>query len=421
MLSKLFEKRSKLSIDKPYQWPDLFGLFGKKSAGIEVNEWKALQLSTVFACVRLISNTIGMLPLTLHQEINQDKSRIASEKQLNTVLYRMANKYVTAFMFKQVLQAHVLLWGNGYAEITRNNKGEAIELWLLCPWNMKVSAVNGERVYTYKLPDNGGEKVLRGENVFHLPGLSFDGLVGTSVIGVMREEVGLGIALQQFGSKYFENGTNLGGVVEHPNILGDKARVHLKKDLEDSFSGIDNALKMIILEEGMKYQKIGIPAEDAQFIESRKFQIEEVCRYFGVQLHMIQNLDKASFNNIEQQGIEFKTYCIGPWATTWEQEIYRSLLSDKEKKQNYYAKFNVNALMRGDYKTRMEGYRTGIQMGLYSLNEVRKLEDMNPIEDDSGDIHWVNSAMIPIENQLQGGGGDIVEQGQVPDEGEGQV
>ena len=167
----------------------------------------------------------------------------------------------------------------------------------------------------------------------------------------------------------------------------------------------------MVLEEGMTYENLGIPADDAQFIQSKKFTLEEIARFYGVQLHMIQNLDKSSFNNIEQQSIEFRTYCLGPWAVIWEQEIYKNLLNETEQMENYYAKFNFNALMRGDYKTRMEGYRTGVQMGLYSLNEVRQMEDENPITGDGGDTYWVNSAMVPINMQLQGLGGDANGQG----------
>jgi HK97 family phage portal protein len=216
----------------------------------------------------------------------------------------------------------------------------------------------------------------------------------------MRQEVELSNALQTFGTKYFENGTNLGGIVEHPGHLGKNARDHLKEDLDKNYTGLDHAQRTIILEEGMKYNKIGIPAEDSQFIQSRKFQLEEVCRYYGVQLHMIQNLDKASFNNIEQQSLEFRTYCMLPWATIWEQEIYKSCLTPEEQIQNYYARYNMNALLRADYSTRMNNYRTGVQMGLYSLNEVREMEDMNPIPGEGGNVHFVNSAMIDINTQL---------------------
>ena len=402
LITKVLEQRWK-SFDKPWQWPSLFSAINDKSnAGIAVDEWKSMQLSVVYACIRLISNTMAMLPLALHQDISEDKSRVAREKPLHRVLHQTANSEITSFTFKQVMQTHVLLWGNAYAEKITNGRGELMELWPMPPWNMKVESVNGKRKYTFRLPD-GTEQEFPSKKIFHLSGISFDGIKGASPIQVMKNEIGLGLALQDFGSKYFANGTNLGGVATHPGKLGEKARIHLKEDLEKNFQGLSNAQRMIILEEGMKYDKIGIPAEDAQFIESRKFQLEEIARYFGIQLHMIQNLDRSTNNNIEQQSIEFRTYAINPWAVIWEQEIYRSLLTPEEQKDNYYGKYNLNALMRGDYKSRMEAYRTGVQMGLYSLNEVRKLEDMNPIEDEGGDTHWVNSAMIPIEKQMEGG------------------
>jgi HK97 family phage portal protein len=411
LINSLLEQRTvKTSISEPWQWPSLANFLSttnQSNAGVSVDEQKALKLSVVYACVRLISDTIGMLPLALHQENADGGSRVAMERKLNKVLYRMANPYMTTFLFKQTMQAHLLLWGNAYAEKIVAGNGDVLELWPMAPWNVKVELVENVRRYTYKMPD-GTQRYIQENKVFHIPGLSFDGVQGYSPISVMRNEIGLGLALQDFGSKYFQNGTNLGGYLEHPGKLGDKARIHLKEDLQENFQGISNALRMIVLEEGMKYQKIGIPANDAQFIESRKFQLEEIARYFGVQLHMIQNLDRATNNNIEQQSIEFKTYAIQPWAVRWEQEIYRSLLTPEMQDQNYYAKYNMNSLMRGDYKTRMEGYRTGVQMGLYSLNDVRRLEDMNPIDkDEGGDIHWVNSAMIPIDKQMnfESGGG----------------
>lgn len=401
LITKVVERRWR-SFDKPWQWPSVFGTQTTSNAGVRVDEWKSMQLSAVYACVRLISNTIAMVPLALHKDIEEGKSVVASDKPLHRVLHQTANSELTSFAFKQTMQAHVLLWGNAYAEKITNNRGETIELWPMPPWSMKVEPANGKRKYTFTLPD-GSQQVMPSSKIFHIAGISFDGLKGTSPISVMRNEMGLALALQDFGSKYFANGTNLGGTLQHPGKLGDKAREHLKADIAENFQGLSNAQRMIILEEGMKYDKIGIPAEDAQFIESRKFQLEEIARYFGVQLHMIQNLDRSTNNNIEQQSIEFRTYAIQPWAVIWEQEIYRSLLSPDEQKEKYYGKFNLNALMRGDYKTRMEAYRTGIQMGLYSLNEVRKLEDMNPIEEEGGDTHWVNSAMIPIQKQMEGG------------------
>ena len=404
LISELIEHR-KSSIDKPWQWPSLAAYFGTSTqAGVKVNEMRSLQLSAVYACVRLISTSIGMLPLSLHQDTGGGNSRVASDKVLNKLLLKTPNSEMTAYTFKQTMMANVLLWGNAYAEKIIDGAGQVVELWPLNPASMQVSLIKGKRSYDYKDAD-GKEITFRSNQIFHVPGLSFNGLTGMTPIAAMRNELGLGLALQDYGSKFFANGTHMGGALKHPGKLGEKARLHLKEDLETSFAGSGNAGKTIILEEGMEFMKFGMPADDAQFIESRKFQLEEIARYYGVQLHMIQNLDKATNNNIEQQSIEFKTYALGPWVATWEQEIFRSLLTTKEQDQKYFGKFNLNALMRGDYKTRMEGYRTGVQMGLYNLDEVRALEDLNPIgEEKGGDIHWVNSAMIPIDKQMEGGG-----------------
>jgi len=397
------QKRAKTSITAKdaFQFPGLVNFFVGLQKGA-ITEWQALQLSAVYACIRLISQSIGMLPLSLHQKTQSDTkiiSRLAAENPLNRVLGIMANPMCTAYMFKQTMQTWTLMYGNAYAEIQRNGAGDVVALWPISPLNMRIEIVDNVKKYIYTRPT--GEKIMFDQSlILHIPGLSFDGIQGYSPISIMRSELQLATALQDFGTSYFQNGTNLGSVITHPGHLGEKARVHLKEDVEKNFSGLSNAQKMIILEEGMSFDKINIPAEDAQFISARRFSLEEICRYYGVQLHMIQNLDKASFNNIEQQSLEFRTYCLLPWTTIWEQEIYKNVFDPIMQAQNYYVKYNLNALLRADYTTRMNNYRTGVQMGLYSLNDVCELEDMNPIEGEAGDVHWVNAAMINIDQQI---------------------
>jgi len=406
-------KRAKTSITKEWQWPSLTGFFNtisNTSSGQAVNEENSLQISAVYACVRLISSSIAMMPLQLHQQTYKDNkviSRLAIEKPLNSVLYRLANKNITSYLFKQTMQIHLLLYGNAYAEIIRNNKNEVIGLHIIPSWAVTVAKEKGEKYYIVKTEQN--KIIFKEIEIFHLAGLSYDGEKGYSPIQVMKEEIGLSKSIQTFGNKYFNNGGNIGGYLEHPGRLGEVARKRLKEQWEQQHTGVNNASKTAILEEGMKYNKVGIPAEDCQFIESRKYQLEEICRYFGVQLHMIQNLDRATFNNIEQQNLEFKTYCLGPWINVWESTIFKDLLNEQEQMQNYYAKFNINSLLKADYKTRMEGYRTGVQMGLYNLNEIRAFEDMNPLDTEGGDTHFINAAMIPIDqnqNPANSEGGD---------------
>jgi HK97 family phage portal protein len=408
-----FFKRAKTSIAKEWQWPSLTGFFNtisNTSSGQAVNEENSLQVSAVYACVRLISNAIAMIPLQLHQQTyakNKVISRLAIEKPLNNVLYRLANKNITSYLFKQAMQTQLLLYGNAYAEIVRNNKNEVIELHIIPSWVVTIAKEKGEKFYICKTDKN--EIIFKENEIFHLVGLSFDGEKGYSPIQVMKEEIGLSRSIATFGNKYFKNGGNIGGFLEHPGRLGEVARKRLKEQWEQQHTGADNSSKTAILEEGLKYNKVGIPADDCQFIQSRKYQLEEICRYFGVQLHMIQNLDRATFNNIEQQNLEFKTYCLGPWLNVWENTIYKDLLNQQEQAQNFYAKFNINSLLKADYKTRMEGYRTGVQMGLYNLNEIRAFEDMNPLDTEGGDTHFINAAMIPIDQNQNSGnseGGD---------------
>jgi HK97 family phage portal protein len=398
---KQFEKRmAKLNVDNPWQWPSLQGLFTGSNSGKYIDEWTSLQLSIVYACIRIISNTIAMLPLSLYQKVGES-SKIAENKSLNNVLYRMANKNITAFVYKQMIMSHILLFGNSYSEIIRNGTGEVIELYPLNPWQMEPKLRDGIKKYHYRTETK--EYILLNDNVLHIAGLSFDGIKGYSPIQIMKNEIGLGLSLQEFGGNFFKNGANIGSFFTHPGQLGQQAKERLQKDINRQYVGEGNYLKNILLEEGMKYEKVTIPLEDAQFIMSRKFQVEEICRYFGVQPHMVQNLENATFSNIEQQSLEFKTYCIQPWATLIENCIWKDLLTKNEQNMGYYAKFNFNSLMRSDYQTRMQGYSTAVQNGIFSINDVLKLEDMDPISDeDGGNTHFINSASVPIKQQMEG-------------------
>ena len=232
--------------------------------------------------------------------------------------------------------------------------------------------------------------------MLHIPGLGFDGLVGYSPIAMAKNAIGMAIACEEYGAKFFANGAAPGGVLEHPGTIKDPQRV--RESWQSTFGGSGNANKIAVLEEGMKYTPIGISPEQAQFLETRKFQINEIARIFRVPPHMVGDLEKSSFSNIEQQSLEFVKYTLDPWVIRWEQSIQRSLLS-KDEKAVYFVKFNLEGLLRGDYQSRMNGYVIGRQNGWMSANDIRELENLDRIPaEDGGDLYLINGNMLPLKN-----------------------
>lgn len=241
-----------------------------------------------------------------------------------------------------------------------------------------------------------GDIRLKAEDVLHIPGLGFDGLIGYSPIAMAKNAVGMTLACEEYGASFFANGANPGGVLEHPGVLKDPSKV--RESWNSVYRGVNNAHKIAVLEEGMKYQQIGIPPEEAQFLETRKFQINEIARLYRIPPHMVGDLDKSSFSNIEQQSLEFVKYTLDPWVIRWEQSLQRSLLLPGEKGK-YFIKLNVDGLLRGDYQSRMNGYAVGRQNGWFSANDIREMENMNPIPDEQGgNLYLINGAMTKLED-----------------------
>ena len=241
---------------------------------------------------------------------------------------------------------------------------------------------------------DNGSVILSPSDVLHIPGLGFDGLVGYSPIAMAKNAIGLAIAAEEYGSKFYANGAAPSGVLEHPGTLKDPGRV--RESWQATFGGSANANKVAVLEEGMKYTPISISPNEAQFLETRKFQINEIARIFRVPPHMVGDLEKSSFSNIEQQSLEFVKYTLDPWVIRWEQALYRTLLSEEEKKTVFF-RFNVEGLLRGDYASRMNGYATARQNGWMSANDIRELEDLDRIPAElGGDLYLVNGNMLPL-------------------------
>lgn len=298
---------------------------------------------------------------------------------------------------------HLLLFGNAYSQIIRNGKGEVIALYPLMPDRMTVDRDDkGRLYYEYRLSSEDSNLIqgkqqtvrLKPYDVLHIPGLGFDGLVGYSPIAMAKNAIGLAIAAEEYGSKFFANGAAPSGVLEHPGTIKDPAR--LRESWQATFGGSGNANRIAVLEEGMKFSPISIAPDQAQFLETRKFQIDEIARIFRVPPHMIGDLEKSSFNNIEQQSLEFVKYTLDPWVSRWEQAMRRALLMPEEKKL-YFFKFNVDGLLRGDYQSRMNGYAVGIQNGFMSPNDARNLEEMDLIPDDlGGNKYYINGNMVSL-------------------------
>ena len=351
----------------------------------------------------ILAEAVAGLPLHLYRYKEDGGKEKAIDHPLYLLLHDEPNPEMSSFVFRETLMTHLLLWGNAYAQIIRNGKGEVIALYPLMPDRMTVNRdSNGQLYYEYTVsmddaPTVKGSLVrLQPSDVLHIPGLGFDGLVGYSPIAMAKNAIGMAIACEEYGAKFFANGAAPGGVLEHPGTIKDPQRV--RESWQSTFGGSGNANKIAVLEEGMKYTPIGISPEQAQFLETRKFQINEIARIFRVPPHMVGDLEKSSFSNIEQQSLEFVKYTLDPWVIRWEQSIQRSLLS-KDEKAVYFVKFNLEGLLRGDYQSRMNGYAIGRQNGWMSANDIRELENLDRIPaEDGGDLYLINGNMLPLKN-----------------------
>jgi HK97 family phage portal protein len=368
--------------------------FAPSSSGKQVTEKNAMQSAAVYACVRVIAETVASLPLHLYRHVEEGKRRDTLHP-LYFLLHDSPNPEMTSFIFRETLMTHLLLWGNAYAQIVRNGHGEIIGLYPLMPDKMQVSrAETDELIYLYQ---SGMKNIaFRREEILHIPGLGFDGLPGYSPIAMARNAIGMSMATEEFGASFFQNGAAPGGILEHPGILKDPSKV--RESWNELFKGSGNANKVAVLEEGMTYKQIGIPPNEAQFLETRKYQTEEICRIYRVPPHLVADLDKATFSNIEHQSISFVVHTIRPWLVRLEQAMNKALLYPAER-QRYFIEFNVDGLLRGDYESRMRGYATARQNGWMSANDIRRLENMNLIpKEEGGDLYLINGNMTKLED-----------------------
>ena len=363
------------------------------ASGVRVNEQTALRMIAVWACVRVISETVAALPMPVYRRLSRGRERVYDHRAYR-LLNQQPNPEVTPMVFREAVTAHALTWGNGFIYVLRERyTGDPDSLWLLLPDRTHPVRVGPERrlMYRTRLPD-GTQVDIPPRDIIHIAGLGFDGLVGYSPIRMAMEAIGAGLAAEEFANRFYRQGTHIGGIVEIPGSLSEAAQKRLSESIKETHQGLGKSHLLMILEEGVKYHKIGIPPNEAQFLETRKFQAEEIARLYRVPPHKIGLMDRSTFSNIEQQAIEWVTDTILPWCRRWEQAVNVRLFDEREQME-YYAEHLIDGIMRGDMKTRYDSYAIGRQWGWLSANDVREKENMNPIE--GGDIYMVPLNMIP--------------------------
>lgn len=391
------------SRDKPkdsYYFSSPF-LFGRSISGKSVDETTALQISAVFACCKILAESVACLPLHVYKRDGGSKT-LATEHPLYYLLHDAPNGEMTAYSFKETTMLNLLTNGNAYSEIRYDGHGIS-GLYPLQSSRMTIKRDDSNQlVYTYR-PSTGenehmktpAEITFRRHEILHIPALGFDGINGYSPIAMARNAIGVAMACEEYGAKFFENGARPSGILKVPHVLKDPQK--LSESWQAAYGG-ENSGKTAVLEEGVEYQQLSVNQNDAQFLETRKFQIAEIARIFRVPLHMINELDRATFSNITQQSLEFITYTLTPYLVRLEQGFNKALFNETERGK-YFVKFNVDGFLRGDYETRMRGYQTALQSGILSVNEVRELEDLNSIPAEAGgDYHLVNGNMAKLQD-----------------------
>lgn len=367
------------------------------AAGISVNAETSLKISAVSACVRILSSTLAALPLDVYRRLDRGRER-AADHSLYRTLHTQPNPWQTSFEWREMQQAALLLRGNSYDRIVSSPQQAVAALIPLHPDMVNpMRGQDGNLIYEYTPPD-GPKEILLSDEVHHKRGLTIDGIKGISPIDYQRETLGLTLAAEKFGASYFGNGTVLGGVLESDQALSPEARNNVRDSWIQRFQGSDKSHGIAVLEQGLKWRPLGVAPEQAQFLETRAFQISEIARIFGVPPHMLADIEKTTSwgTGIEQQGIGFVVYSLMPWLKRWEQAIQRDLFSPSDQ-QTYFAEFNVDGLLRGDAKSRAEYYSKGILDGWLVRNEVRQKENLNPIDGLDEPLQPLNMAPVTEE------------------------
>lgn len=359
-----------------------------------VSQTTALRVSAVWACISAIADDLARLPLETFRRDNGRQK--AQDHYLWNLLELEANAQMTAFRFRQLMVTWVLLWGNAYAELEMNGRGQIVGLW---PWRPDRVDVwlsgDGQLFYRYKRNGNQPGPWLSHERVIHLRGLGVDGVMGLSPIDQHKQTIGLSMAVTEHGSRFFGNGARPLGVLEYPGKLGDKALDRLKASWMGEHGGLANSHRVAILEEGLKYTEVGMRMVDAQYLDTMNFTIEDIARIYKVPPHRIGHLLRATNNNIEHQGLEYVLYCLAPLAKNIEQEIEFSALSPRER-SSVFIRHNFRDLIRGDMKAQAEFYAAMDTHGLMTANEMREELDMNPLPGKLSNAPWKQQGFMPV-------------------------
>jgi HK97 family phage portal protein len=368
-------------------------------AGVKVDEKEALKYLTVLACVTLIAGDIAKLPLNLYKKRKSGGKDLITDHHLYDILHNRPNQDTTSFNFRETLQGHLLLWGNSYAFIDREDIGGKIKnLWQLPdPGQIKIHRnKKNELLYTYKV--NGEDKVRTRREVFHIPGFGFNGLVGKSMVGLAREAIGLGLATEDFGSTYFGEGTHPSGIYKIKETLTEENRKQFNAALKEGFSGLGKAHKVMVAEGGGEYQPLTVSMDDAQFLSTRDFQKKEICGMYHVPPHKIAlHGANSNRNNLEQENGSYVDSCLMGWIVRWESAISLQLLTEQERRSGLFFEFAVQGLLRGDSQARAEFYNKIFQVGGISPNEIRAKENMNPDPSPEADKKYIMLNMIPLD------------------------
>ena len=392
IISGVWEKRAHPS-SAPKWLTDMLG--GRETAsGVHVDEEKALTYTAVFACARILAEGVASLPWPVYRRLKPRGKTRAPEHRLYKLLHDAPNPETTSFQWREAMMMNAVLWGNAYSEIEYDNAERPLHLWPIAAKRVKVTRPDskGPLVYEVRLP-KGGVTKLPARQMFHLPGTSLNGITGLKSVELAREAIGLGLATEEYGARFFSGNAVPGAVLEHPGELSPDAHNRLKESWEDKHRGLEQAHRLDILEEGMKFNQIGISPEDAQALDTRKFQVSDVARHFHVQPHMIGDLEHATFDNIEQQSLEHVIYTLRPWLVRWEQAAKQQLFTEEER-ETLFAEFVIEGLLRGDMETQAKYFATLRMWGILSADDILEKLNMNPLPGGKGDNY-----LIPLNMQ----------------------
>jgi len=373
---------------------------------IMIDTHTAMKYTAVFSCIRVLSETYATAPIMLYKKKKNGEREPSNDLDIYDILHNRPNEEMSPFNFKEMCMMNLNLGGNAVCEKLFNKFGEVVGLYPYKWQNVKIERDKQTKRLIYTIKDGIAEKKLTRDQVFHVAGPSFDGIVGLSPIEYMSGAIRLGLSYEKFGVNFYKNGANAGGVIRHPTSLSYEAFQRLRNEFQKSYQGLANTGKPIILEDGAEYQQLTIKPADAQLIENKRFQLEDIARIYRVPLHLIQNLDRATNNNIEHQSLEFIMYTMLPWFKRIEENANMQLLTTQQRKQGYFLESKIDGLLRGDASSRATAYATGRQWGWLSVNDIRKLENMNPIE--NGGIYLQPMNMIEAGTKIEKDTKDIL-------------